>query len=71
MKIRVDGHVVEMDAWHYTIVRLSEQSLDAGTLTTRAIYDRERLKQSIKDEKKREFGDTPTKDQKKKKRKSE
>ena len=70
MQIQVDGHVVEMDAWHYTIIRLSEHSLEAGTLTTRAIYDMERLEE--KDEKKRQFGDTPTKDQKKKKkRKSE
>lgn len=70
MQIQVDGHVVEMDAWHYTIIRLSEHSLEAGTLTARAIYDMERLEE--KDEKKRQFGDTPTKDQKKKKkRKSE
>ena len=70
MQIRVDGHVVEMDAWHYTIIRLSEHSLEAGTLTTRTIYDMERLEED-KGEKKRQFGDTPIKDQKKKKRKSE
>lgn len=58
-----------MDAWQYTIIRLSEYSLDAGTMTTRGIYD---LNESKKDEKKkRQFGDTPIKDQKKKKRKSE
>ena len=69
MDISVDGYLVEMDAWLFTIIRLSERSLDAGTLTTRDIYDKERLEK--KDEKKRHFGDTPTKDQKKKKRKSE
>ena len=69
MDITVDGYLVEMDAWLFTIIKLSERSLDAGTLTTRDIYDKARLEK--KDEKKRHFGDTPTKGQKKKKRKSE
>ena len=60
-----------MDAWQYTIIRLSEYSLEAGTMTTRGIYDLRRLHETTKDEKKRHFGDTPIKAQKKKKRKSE
>lgn len=67
-----DGVKVKMDAWQYMIIRLSEHSLEAGIPTTRDIYDLRRLEgKKSQDEKKRHFGDTPTKDQKKKKRKSE
>ena len=66
-----DGTRKKMESWKYMIITLSEHSLEAGTMTTRGIYDLRRLGNCKKDEKKRQFGDTPTKDQKKKKRKSE
>lgn len=69
--VDADGTNVKMESWKYMIIRLSEYSLHAGTMTTRGIYDLRRLEDGKKGEKKRQFGDTPIKDQKKKKRKSE